>query len=334
MNSSQPHHHSVADEQAALWAARLDGDSLDRAQRAELDAWLAQNPAHRALLSQYCQFSADLEERLPALVAAGGVSMPAPAPSPRRRRWTFPRLASLTLAAATAVTVTFIVMRPAPPVENVSTSPGQRSTQTLADGTRVELNANTSLRFENSKTERRVRLAGGEALFMVTKDATRPFFVETPAGSVRVTGTQFNVRTAAAATTFEVTVIEGSVQVRAAAPDPAAGAAPIMLGAGDQFSATSAGGTKHALSADELDDALAWRQGQIVFRDVPLREAVARFAQYHGRAINVDPAVASETIGGRHSLEDLSGFLAGLEVALSVKVNYDLAGAVTVSARR
>jgi transmembrane sensor len=70
MKSSQPIHDSIADEQAALWAARLDGDTLDSAQRAELDAWLAQKPHHRALLSRYCQFSADLEEQIPALVSA------------------------------------------------------------------------------------------------------------------------------------------------------------------------------------------------------------------------------------------------------------------------
>src|SRR4030095_8643261 len=56
MKSSQPIHDSIADEQAALWAARLDGDTLDDAQRAELETWLAQKPHHRALLSRYCQF--------------------------------------------------------------------------------------------------------------------------------------------------------------------------------------------------------------------------------------------------------------------------------------
>src|SRR5688572_18134619 len=98
MNSSKQHHDSVADEQAALWAARLDGDTLDRAQRAELDTWLAQKPAHRALLSQYCQFSADLEEQVPALVAAGAVTMPVAKPA-TRRRFSFPLFAGIALAA-------------------------------------------------------------------------------------------------------------------------------------------------------------------------------------------------------------------------------------------
>src|SRR5688572_32627171 len=93
----------------------------------------------------------------------------------------------------------------------------ERGSRTLADGTRVELNANTSLRFENTRTQRLVQLASGEAHFIVTKDESRPFIVQTPAGSVRVTGTTFNVRSDPARNTFEVTVVEGSVQVRTGA---------------------------------------------------------------------------------------------------------------------
>ncbi len=40
---------------------------LSAVHRIALDAWLAENPAHRALLSHYCQFSADLEQQLPLL---------------------------------------------------------------------------------------------------------------------------------------------------------------------------------------------------------------------------------------------------------------------------
>lgn len=332
MNPSQSHHDSAADEQAALWAARLDGDTLDRAQRAELDAWLAQKPAHRTLLSHYCQFSADLEEQVPALVATGVVRMPSASAKRRGWSWTFPRIAGVAFAAAVAVAIGVSFMRPTQQVQNVSTSPGQRGSQTLADGSRVELNAHTSLRFENTKTERRARLAGGEALFMVTKDPSRPFTVETPAGSVRVTGTTFNVRTDAAAA-FVVTVVEGSVQVRAGELSGTRPSAPAPLGAGDQFAARAEGASVRALSPGELEDTLAWRQGQVVFNDVPLAEAVARFAQYHGRAIHVAPAAASERVGGRHNIDDLSGFLAGLELALPVQVKYDLSGAVFVSRR-
>ena len=45
MNSSPSRHDLAIDEQAATWAARLDGDVLEAGERAALDAWLAQSPA-------------------------------------------------------------------------------------------------------------------------------------------------------------------------------------------------------------------------------------------------------------------------------------------------
>ena len=60
----------------------------------------------------------------------------------------------------------------------------------------------------------------------------------------------------------------------------------------------------------------------------------ARFAQYHGCAIHVDAAVANERLGSRFGLDDLKGFLAGLELALPrVKVQTELSGAVSMSLR-
>jgi transmembrane sensor len=333
MNSSPSRHDPAVDEQAATWAARLDGDVLEANERAELDAWLATSPAHRAALSAYCQFSADLEEQLPALVASGAVQMPpaASAAAKPRRTWLFPAFASVALAAAAAAAVMLWPGRSTPQIENVATAVAQRTEHTLADGTRVELNAHTSLRFENTKSERRVRLSGGEALFSVAKDHTRPFLIETPNGSVRVTGTIFNVRNdAIGAVSLQVTVVEGSVEVRPIDPASAGVARPHSLGAGDQLTATAAGVEVRQLSSAVIDDVLAWREGQVVFNDVPLVEVAAHFARYHGRRINVDPAVANEKIGGRFGLDDFAAFTAGLDAALRVSVTHDPSGAVFI----
>ncbi len=325
MNSSPSRQDLAIDEQAATWAARLDGDVLEASERAALDAWLAKSPAHRAALSTYCQLSADLEEQLPALVDAGVVKLPAPT-ARRGKVLTFPRAAGFMLAAAAAVALAVWAVRPAPQVENVVTGVAQRQSRTLADGTRVELNAHTSLRFENTATERRARLAGGEAIFMVTKDPSRPFIVETPAGSVRVTGTVFNVRTEQAEGVFEVTVVEGSVEVR---PREATGG-PRSLKANDHLLARAGAVDMQAVSQSDLDDILAWRNGQIVFKNVPLSEAVARFARYHGRSITLNEALLGKTLGGLYSIDDFSGFIAAIEYAFEVKATYDhLSGAVT-----
>ncbi len=334
MKSSHSRHDSAVEDQAAFWAARLDGDVLDADQRAELDAWLAKSPEHRALLSEYCQFSADLEGKVQALVGAGAIALPAHRENSARKRWAFPRIASVALAAAAMVAVMIWVNHTTPAVENVATSVAQRLAHTLADGTRIELNADTSLRFENSKDERRVRLSRGEALFAVAKNASRPFIVETPSGSVRVTGTTFNVRTDNSAIALEVTVVEGSVEVRPSAPSDARAARPYSLKAGDQLAAGAIGVVVRELEAGTLEDALAWREGHIVFDDVPLHEVAARLARHHGRRIAVDPAVAGLGVGGRYGLDDYEGFLATLEVALPVVAHRELSGAVVIGPRR
>lgn len=331
MNPSSTRFTPALEKQAALWAARLDGSVLSARDRIALDTWLAANPAHRELLSRYCQFSADLEQQLPALVAASSVELP-PLAAPRRPAW-LKWTAGAALAAAAAVAVAFTFLAPAPQtqVTNIATPAAQRQTLTLVDGTRVELNAHTSLQVAISAGERRVRLSDGEAFFAVSKDSSRPFIVETPAGAVRVTGTRFNVR-AEAASPFEVTVAEGSVQIR---PGDTAGRAeaPFTLTAGDRLTAGPQGVSVQALTDAALDDVLAWRRGQIVFAGTPLREALARFARYHGRGITTSPAAAHLSLGGRYSLDDLDGFFSSIEEVLDLRVTRNLSGTVHVSLR-
>ena len=336
MKTSRPLSDSAAEEQASLWAARLEGGTLDAGDRTALDTWLAAQPAHRALLSDYCQFSADLEQQLPQLVATGAVTLPTakPAKAPRPA-WNLSwlTLAAGTLAAAAAVALVLWVAQPSRDLATLATSVAQRQSFTLADGTRVELNAQTSLLVENTRDERRVRLASGEAFFTVAKDKSRPFIVETPTGSVRVTGTVFNVRTDQLSE-LDVTVVEGSVQVR---PGDTAGTGPqppSSLTAGQRLTAVSGRVLVRTLPPGDIEDALAWRQGMIVFERVPLREALARFAQYHGRGITVsDAAAANQFLGGRYSLDDFDNFLRGLEEPFRLRITRDLSGTVIVRHR-
>lgn len=307
-----------ADEQAALWAARLDGSEFSATDRADLETWLAADPGHRALLSSYCQFSATLEQQMPLLegIRDQAAEIP-PAPRPALphpwSRW--PLWAGVTLAAAAAVALVLRLALPAERTETIVTPVGQRQSLALADGSAVELNAHTSLRIEFARDERRVRLASGQAFFTVKPDPARPFLVETPAGTVRVTGTAFDVLASPA--DFQVTVASGTVHVR-----PAAGS-PADLRHGDQLTAHAGAATVANLNDDALHRALAWRQGLVIFSGTRLDEALAAFARYHGRSLQAAPEVAARLVGGRFSLDDLDGFFSGLEETLQVKIRRD-----------
>lgn len=316
----------IADEQASHWAARLDGSVLSAADQFALQDWLKAHPSHRTLLSHYCQFSADLELLLPVLAKSGAVELPEELVP--RRPAKFKWAAGLILAAAALAVGGLWLARPRMQHDAVATAVAQRRTLTLADGTKAELNAQTSLQIELGPVERRVRLAGGEAFFTVTKDKNRPFIVETPAGSVRVTGTVFNVRTDPAAA-LEVVVVHGSVRVRPG--EPAAGSpTEATLTAGDKLSAGTHGVSVQKLSASELDNVLAWRQGQIVFQGEPLSTVLARLARYHGRGITAAPEVANLRVGGRYSVDDLDAFLGALEAAFPVRATRGLSGTIQV----
>jgi transmembrane sensor len=342
MNPLRRQPDPAAEEQASLWAARLEGGTLSAADRDALDAWLNADASHRPLLSSYCQFSTDLEEQLLSLVATGGVTLPPEpeqesvaefdaAPPARRRRWGFPHLAGIALAAAAAAAVVFWVSRPAPRLETVATATAQRSTVTLSDGSRVELNARTSFTFQNGAHERRLQFASGEAFFTVAKDPARPFIIATPAGSVRVTGTVFNVRQDAPAT-LEVTVVEGSVQVRPGDAAATLTGEPYALTANACLSAVGGTVRTRTLDQTELDAVLAWRQGQVVFKDVPLWDVLKRLADYHGKAIYPSAAVeqSKQLVGTRYNIDDLGGTLDALGQSFGLQIEHESNGTIRV----
>lgn len=222
-------------------------------------------------------------------------------------------IVALALAAVAGILGFFALGRSA---GEIRTQLAERQAATLSDGTRVELNARTTLQVNFARDLRRVRLTQGEALFNVARDPARPFIVETPAAAVRATGTIFNVR-AASAENMEVTVLEGEVRVRLAveAPDESAGvtAGRRAIVAAEQL-------TVHALAAGAAEDAVAWREGYVVLNDTPLATALERFGAYHATRLLIDPAVADLRLGGRYSLDDLAGLLETIERVLPVKV--------------
>ncbi|MES1194858.1 MAG: FecR domain-containing protein, partial [Opitutus sp.] len=305
------------EDEAAVWAARLRGGGMTDADRAVLAAWLERDPEHRWVLSRYRELTGVLDVQLapPGAAAAGRAARCSP--------W---RVAGVLLAAAAAVAIMLLVLAGRP--REFATKTAERHVATLDDGSRIELNAQTQLTVDLGRRERRVRVVRGEALFTVAKDAARPFFVETPAGTVRVTGTVFDVR-ATQTERVEVTVLEGHVRV---APGAASATADAALIPGQQAVLARENVSVRVLPESAVQDVLAWRQGFAAFDDTPLRDAVERFSAYHARTITLAPEVRELRLGGRYSLDDLEGALETIERVLPVRVERGAAGAVRIVA--
>lgn len=83
----------------------------------------------------------------------------------------------------------------------------------LADGTKVNLNAETRLRFPvHFEGEKREVFLQGEAYFAVAPDSTKPFIVHTSRGKVKVLGTSFNVRDYEDEKQVVTTLVDGVVR--------------------------------------------------------------------------------------------------------------------------
>lgn len=148
----------------------------------------------------------------------------------------------------------------------VSTPRGGQYAITLADGTRVWLNAESSLRFPAgfATASREVELKG-EAYFEVAKAEGKSFQVKfiAPDGEpalVEVLGTHFNVNGYGDDGTVRVTLVEGSVQV-------SKGGQTRRLEPGE------AAGISRTLTVQKADvrEATAWKEGRFLFRDATVR---------------------------------------------------------------
>lgn len=321
LRSSMHNTPELIEEQASLWAARLDGGELSAEYRAELQKWLNADSAHRAALVRYQRLSDSVDACCERRLAAAAEAVLHKNRQARRRR---PYIAAaLATAAAFAVMVTLRLDRP----QRYSTPMAGRESAILDDGSRIELNALTEVSVTFTRKERRAEVSSGEALFSVEKDNRRPFRVVTPSGVVTVTGTVFNVRAASTAET-EITVLEGSVRVQP--QENVLG--ERMVPAGSQALLCAGAAMIRALPPGAAEDAAAWRQGWAVFSGTPLQEVFARFAPYHRKALRVDPAVASLRLGGRYSLDDFNGLLEAIESILPVRVSHLPDSTISISA--
>jgi ferric-dicitrate binding protein FerR (iron transport regulator) len=110
----------------------------------------------------------------------------------------------------------FYTPEPSSPVvmQTVKVPAGQRAEVTLADGSQVWLNANTTFTFPNYfKDSKREVTIQGEGYFTVSRLKDQPFIVNTGKYDVRVHGTEFNVLAYSGTNDFEVSLLKGSIEV-------------------------------------------------------------------------------------------------------------------------
>ena len=96
----------------------------------------------------------------------------------------------------------------------ITVSYGSKSKITLPDGSTVNLNSGSTLRYpaKFSRLSRSVYV-DGEAFFDVIKDPKHPFYVKTRDITIKVLGTKFNVKSYADERTIQTTLVTGSIEI-------------------------------------------------------------------------------------------------------------------------
>lgn len=141
----------------------------------------------------------------------------------------------------------------------------------LPDGTRVWLNAASSLKYPasfSSLKQRSVELTG-EAYFEVAKDKTKPFLVKSKGQEVEVLGTHFDVNAYPDEQSIRTTLIEGSVKLNG----------QLTLKPGQQ-SVLNDG--KFNVKEVNANDAADWKNGEFVFNNEPLTSILKKAARWYG----------------------------------------------------
>jgi transmembrane sensor len=187
---------------------------------------------------------------------------------------------------------------------NTLTNPrgSQVVTLTLSDGTKVWLNAESSIRYPAVfvGSDRTVEVTG-EAYFEVAKNASQPFKVRIKDWEeVDVLGTSFNINAYADEPALNTTLLEGSVKVAVAGGDRSS----VVLKPDEQAQVivvNSASG-RESVTVDknaDVEQAVAWKQGRFAFNRADLPTVMRQLARWYNVDVTYEGKIPERHFTGR-----------------------------------
>ena len=194
----------------------------------------------------------------------------------------------------------------------LSTPPGRQFVLVLPDGTKVWLNAASSVRFPAQFTgkERRITVSG-EAFLEVAPDASHPFYVRTVQSEVQVLGTSMNINAYPNERTEKTTLVTGRIVVNGKALAP-----------GEQ--ARVADKDIRVVDSVDIGQVLAWKDGLFNFEGLSFEEVMRQLERWYDIEVIYEKGVPTARLGGKMTKGvSLQGLLLGLE---QLGVHYRLDG--------
>jgi len=197
----------------------------------------------------------------------------------------------------------------------ISTPKGGQYQLELPDGSKVWLNATSSIHFPTSftGTERRIEITG-EAYFEIAKNPNMPFIVTVSNSEVQVLGTHFNINAYNDEDNVKTTLLEGSVRF-------VNDGSINILKPGQQAQLTKEGTTK-VVSDVNVDNVVAWKNGMFDFENASIETVMRQLSRWYDVEIEYKGKTDDLFIAEMRRNIKLSDALKALE--LTGKVKFDI----------
>ncbi|MBB4861862.1 transmembrane sensor [Pseudomonas nitritireducens] len=293
-----------AGEQAIDWMVRLRSGHADVRLQRQLQAWLNSDPAHADAWARLQRGLGAPYDNLRRMPGAADLLLH----QQGSRRQLLRGLAGLgLLGGGLWLTASSAPVRDL--LADLRTGTGERRNVTLEDGSRLSLNADSSVDLAFDSRQRLILLRHGELVIQVAPDAQRPLIVRSAQGEVRALGTRFLVSQEQNAT--RVVVLEHRVRVSLADQ-----AEWRELGEGE--AALLAADGIHPLR--EQTSRADWLDGRLSVTDEPLAAVIDALRPYLPGYVRVEPRARNLRVQGVFPLDDPRRTLAALGETLPLEV--------------
>lgn len=200
----------------------------------------------------------------------------------------------------------------------IETPKGGKFQVVLPDGSKVWLNAASSLRFPAAFNGRmrQVELKG-EAYFEVAPDKSRIFEVITRDQRVEVLGTHFNINAYADEPSVNTTLLEGSVQISDLRTNNSK-----LLKPGEQ---AQLGEKMEVVNIGNSSEAVAWKEGYFQFNEADIQAVMRQIERWYDVKVYYDEGFEpSQRFGGE--IERSLSLVQVLKILEKSKVHFQIEG--------
>lgn len=189
---------------------------------------------------------------------------------------------------------------------------------TLADGSKVWLNAESSLRYPTAFAgkERKVEITG-EAYFEVAHNPAMPFVVSKGGTTVRVLGTHFNINAYDDEHSLNVTLLEGSVSVGSVT-----GMHPKVIRPGQQAQVEKSGDIELVNPVD-LEEVMAWKNDLFSFKGAGIEGIMRQVSRWYDVDVIFEKQVTEKFYAEVSKTTNVSTLLKMLEATKAVRFSIE-----------